>query len=140
LIKGENMESQPTENEQWAVIDLMGHAQTSGRISRPADWGGLLRVDVPDGDNYRTEYYGMASIYSIKLVSKEIASAYAHRTYDAVSYDSPIVTREQHENAVRRFEQRNQELQEELSELRRRLTAVRSLPEPLPLFQEEEQN
>ena len=51
-----------SDKEQWATIDLMGHAQTAGRISRPQDWGGLLRVDVPmqgeDGvETYRTEYY-----------------------------------------------------------------------------------
>src|SRR3990167_7851273 len=37
--------------EQWATVELMGHAQTSGRISRPSDCGGLLRVDVPLGKN-----------------------------------------------------------------------------------------
>lgn len=117
-----------TENEQWALVDLMGHAQTSGRISRPEDWSGLLRVDVPDGENYRTEYYGMASIYSIKLVSKEIACAYAHRSYDAISYDSPIVTREQHQNVVNRLERQNSILENQISELNRRLTAVHALP------------
>lgn len=119
-----------TENEQWATIDLMGHAQTSGRISRPADWGGLLRVDVPDGADgqYRTEYYGMASIYSIKLVSKEIACAYAVRQYDAVAYDSPIVTREQHQALVERYERANQQLQSQVNELNRRLTAIHALP------------
>lgn len=51
------------QNEMWATVELMGHAQTAGRISKPSEWGGLLRVDVPDGDSYRTEFYGMAAIY-----------------------------------------------------------------------------
>ena len=53
--------------EMWAVIELMGHGRTAG-IIRTSDLGGLLRVDVPIEDGYRTEYYGEAAIYSIKVV------------------------------------------------------------------------
>ena len=119
-----------TENEQWAVIDLMGHVQTSGRISRPTDWSGLLRVDIPDGPDggYRTEFYGMAAVYSIKLVSKEIAIAFAKREYDSVAYDAPIVTREQYEEAITRMERANNQQLRTIAELERRLTAIRALP------------
>jgi hypothetical protein len=112
---------------QWATVDLMGHAQTAGRIEMA---GGLLRVDVPEGENYRTEYYGMTAIYSIKIVSEEIARAYAHRTIDVMAYDAPIVTREQHLAAMRQFEQREERLQYRVQELERRLTMVNALPEP----------
>lgn len=116
-------------NEQWATVDLMGHVQTAGRILME---GGLLRVDVPDGESYRTEYYGMTAIYSIKIVSEEIARAYVRRTPDIVAYDQPIVTREQHQSVVRHLEQNAYELQHQVNELTRRLTTINSLPAPAP--------
>ena len=65
--------------EQWAIVELMGPCQTAGKISWPGDCGGLLRIDVPIDGTYRTEYYGMAAIYAVKLVSETIAKAYAVR-------------------------------------------------------------
>ena len=119
-----------SDNEQWATIDLMGHAQTAGRISRPDDWGGLLRVDVPlKGREYRTEYYGMAAIYSIRLVSEEIARAYAAPVQASLAYDAPIVTREQHEAAMRRAQERVGTLESRIRVLEGRLVAVKALPE-----------
>jgi len=125
------------ENEMWATVELMGHAQTSGRISRPSDWGGLLRVDVPLGDGYRTEYYGLAAIYSVKIVSEDIARAYARPSHDVVAYDTPIITREQHQKAINDLERCLHAARNEAEELRRRLTSVNALPagksEPDPL-------
>lgn len=63
-------------NDMWAIVELMGHGLTAG-IIRKSDLGGLLRVDVPINDGFRTEYYGEQAIYSIKVVSEEIARAYA---------------------------------------------------------------
>lgn len=118
-------------NEMYAIVELMGHGQTAGRISKPADWGGLLRVDVPEGDGYRTEYYGISAIYSVKMVSEEIARAYStKRSHAIVSYDTPIVTREQHLDTVDKLEQQNRLWRDKVMELERRLTAVRALPEP----------
>lgn len=116
-------------SEQWATVDLMGHAQTAGRITME---NGLLRVDVPDNsDGYRTEFYGMAAIYSIKIVSEEIAKAYVKQTYEVEAYDAPIVTREVYRAAVNRLEDANYKLQHEINELRRRLTTINSLPAPV---------
>jgi len=118
-------------SDMWATVELMGHAQTAGRISRPADFGGLLRVDVPIDDGlFRTEFYGMTAIYAIKIVSEEIARAYVKPVRGVISYDAPIVTREQHESAVRAMEEHNYRLRDKIQELERRLTAVRALPEP----------
>jgi hypothetical protein len=119
-------------NEQWATVELMGHAQTAGRISRPSDWGGLLRVDVPTGPNgeYRTEFYGLPAIYSIKLVSEEIARAYAMPHHKSIAYDAPIVTREQHQAAVSKLERDLYRHQEHIRALENRLTAVNALPAP----------
>jgi hypothetical protein len=115
------------ENEQWATVDLMGHAQTAGCIAME---NGLLRVDVPSGDGFKTEYYGMAAIYSIKIVSEEIARAYSHVSRDVYAYDTPIVTREQHQTAVDRMEQQNTALRQQIDELSRRLTSANALPAP----------
>jgi hypothetical protein len=118
--------------EVWATVELMGHAETAGRISRPADWGGLLRVDVPlDADGaFRTEYFGLAAIYSIKIVSEEIARAYARPQRGMIAYDAPIITRDQYESAVRQMNMKNNQLVHENDELRRRLTSVNALPAP----------
>ncbi len=115
-------------NEQWAVVELMGHARTAGRISRPGDMGGLLRVDVPVDATFRTEYYGMASIYSVKLVSEEIARAYAERQPEAVEYDAPIVTKAQYTQMQERAESALSNARRQIDELQRRLTAVNALP------------
>jgi hypothetical protein len=114
-------------NMQWALVDLMGHVQRVGRISRPGDWGGLLRIDVPYGETYRIEYYGMTAIYSVKLVSEEIARAFAVRQPDVIEYDAPIVTRAQHQAALYQIEQRLQRYADENNELKRRLTAINAL-------------
>lgn len=117
--------------DMWATVELMGHAQTAGRISRPSEWGGLLRVDVPtENGDYRTEFYGIPAIYSIKLVSEEIARAYATPARAIIAYDTPIVTREQHEQVTRQMDRENSRLRLEIRELRDRLTAVKGLPEP----------
>jgi len=115
------------QQEQWATVDLMGHAQTAGRIAME---NGLLRVDVPNGDTYRTEFYGMAAIYSIKIVSEQIARAYGHVSHDIVAYDTPIVTREQHQAVVGRLESEQYRLREQVRQLERRLIAVNALPAP----------
>jgi hypothetical protein len=129
--------SENTENvEMWATVELMGHAQTAGRISRPSDWGGLLRVDVPVNGDYRTEFYGLAAIYSIKVVSEQIARAYAQPSRSVVAYDTPIVTREMHQAAMRRAEEQSDTLRQRINVLERRLiavaqdNAVKELPEP----------
>lgn len=118
-------------NDQWATVELMGHAQTAGRISRPSDWGGLLRVDVPgtNGD-YRTEFYGMSAIYSVKLVSEEIARAYAQPQYDAHEYDAPIIPREVHQAKLAEAHREANRWQMQVTELQRRLTAINALPAP----------
>lgn len=117
-------------SDQWAIVELMGHVQTAGRISRPSDWGGLLRVDVPEGDGYRTEFYGMAAIYCVKLVSEQIARAYAQPAHETREYDAPIVSREQHQAALRAERATSDRYAAQVQELQRRLTAINALPAP----------
>lgn len=122
------MSDEKNQVNMWAVVELMGHGRTAGVI-KTSDLGGLLRVDVPVEEGYRTEYYGESAIYSIKVVSEEIARAYALPDRDIMAYDEPIVPRAQYEEALRISNRKNNQLQRELQETQRRLTAVNALPE-----------
>ena len=113
--------------EMWAIVELMGHGLTAG-IIRTSDLGGLLRVDVPVEETYRTEYYGEAAIYSIKVVSEEIARAYARPEREIAMYDEPIVPRHQYEDALRKSRQEIDGLRHHVQVLEDRLTVVHSLP------------
>lgn len=122
-------EEETTLSEQWGTVELMGHGQTAGRISRPTEWGGLLRVDVPTGDGgYKTEFYSMNAIYAVKFTSEEIARAFVVPDERIYSFDTPIVTRAEHNAAVSRVERENNQLRFEMGVLERRLTAVHGLP------------
>jgi hypothetical protein len=113
--------------EMWAVVELMGHGRTAG-IIRTSDLGGLIRVDVPVDEGYRTEYYGEAAIYGIKVVSEEIARAYALPSRDILAYDEPIVPRADYEKALQIARSNAGDMQRTIDELTRRLTAVTALP------------
>lgn len=117
-------EIQTQASDQWAIVELMGHGVTVGRISRPGDWGGMLRVDVPDGEAYRTEFYGISALYAVRLVSEEIARAYAKPVHRAVSYNSPIVTREQYDSDMGEMRNRLQRAIDSGRAARRQLTAT----------------
>jgi len=119
-----------SKNEIWAIVELMGHAQTAG-IIKTSDLGGLLRVDVPTGDGFRTEYYGAQAIYAIRVVSEEIARAFAIPEREICTYDSPIVPRAHYEEALRKARNQNESLIHEIDVLQKRLTRVNSLPESL---------
>jgi len=118
--------------DQWAIVELMGHAQTAGRVTRPSEWGGLLRVDVPDGESneFRTEFYGISAIYALRFVSEEIARAYGQRNYAVRSYNEPIVTRADHERVVEDLEAKLSRSERAIGILERRLAVVDALPAP----------
>jgi len=123
------IESKSQKNvEVWAIIELMGHGQAAG-IIKPSDLGGLLRVEVPIEDGFRTEYYGEQAIYAIRIVSEEIARAYAIPDREIRSYDIPIVPRAEFEQALQKSREQNNQLKDEINILQRRLTAVNALPE-----------
>jgi hypothetical protein len=116
-------------NDMWAVIELMGHDITAG-IIRPGDLGGLLRVDVPIEDTFRTEYLGEGSIFRIRIVSEEIARAYAKPEKGIISYDQPIVPRSEYEKALQQSRNNIQKLENKIQVLTQRLTTANSLPAP----------
>lgn len=114
-------------NESWAIVDLMGHVELAGRITKPGDYGGLWQIDIPEGDTFRTEFFGSQSVYRIRMVSEEIARAYAPR-HEVIEYSAPIITREEHESAMQRARDEFHRIQRENEELRRRLASVNALP------------
>jgi len=116
--------TEQSNTDQWAIVEIMGHIRTAGKISRPGDWGGLLRVDVPLDGSYRTEYYGMAAIYSVKLVSKEIAMAYANEPSPVISYGAPIVTREQYQELQDKAERQILKLNDVIYKLQHQLSGT----------------
>lgn len=120
-----------TKTEVWAIVELMGHAQTAG-IIRTSDLGGLVRVDVPMGEGFRTEYYGSQAIYAIRIVSEEIARAYALPEREICSYNVPIVPRAEFEEALQKARRLNENQAHQIEVLQTRLTTVNSLPEQLP--------
>ena len=117
-------------NEMWAVVELMGHGQTAGLI-RKSDLGGLLRIDVPCGEEgFRTEYYGEQAIYAIRIVSEEIARAYALPEREICGYNEPIVPRAQFEEALKKLRDELDSMAHQNRVLQERLTTINSLPGP----------
>jgi len=120
----------PPPSDTWAVAELMGHLTLAGRLTKPGELGGLWQIDIPEGDAFRTEFFGSPSVYRLRIVSEAIARAYARPGHAVVEYDAPIVTRDQHEDAMERARANYERVALENEELRRRLTAVNALPPP----------
>ncbi len=117
-----------SENESWAIVELMGHVTLAGRVTKPGEYGGLWQIDVPEGDSYQTQFFGSQSVYRIRMVSEEIARAYVRPSHAIIEYDAPIVTREEHMEAMHQAEREFYRVKSENDELRRRLTSVSVLP------------
>jgi hypothetical protein len=117
------------QGEMWAVVELMGHDVTAG-IMRPCEIGGLMKLDVPVDDGFRTEFIGPGAVFRIRIVSEEIARVYARPERGIVAYDTPIVPREIYEQALQKARNENEDLLHKISVLSRRLTDINSLPAP----------
>jgi hypothetical protein len=111
-----------SENESnWGIVELMGHKTVSGRIQKSEMLGKpMLRIDVPETSAYPefTQFYGDSAIYCVTFTSEEVARLAAEQCQiNPVSVYCPdLVTVKEHKQIVR--------------ELKRRLYAARSLPEP----------
>lgn len=65
---------------QWAMVELMGRRIVFGRVTEAQIFGsGMMRVDVPEGEEFRTFYYSPAALYCITPVTEELARAGAVR-------------------------------------------------------------
>lgn len=73
-VDDERAESSP--DEQWAIVELMGHVTIIGRITEQAFAGApMLRIERPDG---RIQRVSAASLYRVTdCTPGEAATAYA---------------------------------------------------------------
>ena len=66
----------PRPFEQWAMVELMGRRIVFGRVTETQMFGaGMMRIDVPDGEEFKTFYYSPAALYCITPVTEELARA-----------------------------------------------------------------
>ncbi|MEM1043517.1 MAG: hypothetical protein AAGI91_12920 [Bacteroidota bacterium] len=74
--------------DQWAVVELMGHQQTVGRVTEAQFPAGFVRIDVfdtdpgPEGKDASpvfTRVVAPSAVYAINPVSREIAIGLSKR-------------------------------------------------------------
>lgn len=65
--------------ESWAILEMMGHIRTAGKVSEETRFGAVLgRCDVPGPDDtWTTFYFGGSSIFRVTPCSEEAARAVA---------------------------------------------------------------
>lgn len=120
--------------ETWAVIELMGHVTTAGRIAR-SDFG-LIRVDIPavDGRPAMTQEYGPGAVYRITYCTEETARRVLRDAYrppvplalrlpdgddiefDPYDYDADVDPEDEAEPDYEDFSPENEALEAELAE------------------------
>lgn len=67
----------------WAIVELMGHRQRAGQVKEVEQFGAkMLRIDIPAGEAFVTEFYGGASIYALRPSSEEVARRVAAQLGD----------------------------------------------------------
>jgi len=67
--------------EAWGLVELMGHQRVAGRLSeQPVGGGNMLRVDIPNGETFRTAYYGASAIYAVHITDEAAARKLAGDT------------------------------------------------------------
>jgi hypothetical protein len=78
--------------QQFAVVEMMGHRKVAGAIKQSElAPGALIRVDVfgSDGHIDRTEHIGTSAIYDITIVTEQVAkaTAIAHAPEPSFAFD-----------------------------------------------------
>lgn len=120
----EAREKARADRHSWAIAELMGHVALAGRITKPGEYGGLWQIDIPEGETFRTEFFGSQAVYRIRIVSEDIARAYARPGHEIIAYNAPIITREEHEAVVEKARETIVTLRDRIDQLQR------ALPEP----------
>jgi len=60
--------------EAWGLVELMEHQRMAGKLSeQPVGGGNMLRVDIPNGETFRTAYYGASAIYAVHITDEAAA-------------------------------------------------------------------
>ena len=64
--------------QDWAIVELMGHRRRAGLVSEVERFGTkLLRIDIPIGatETSVTEFYSGSAIYAFRPCSEDVARA-----------------------------------------------------------------
>lgn len=72
--------------KDWGILELMGHRRLAGIITE-AQLGGasFLRIDIPDGDKFTTQFYSPQAVYCITPTTERVA-----REVAKVSASAPV--------------------------------------------------
>lgn len=66
--------------DSWAVVEMMGHRRTAGRLTEVELFGGKMgRLDIPDGEGFTTMFFNASSVYCITPTTEELARGVAAR-------------------------------------------------------------
>jgi len=72
------------EQEYWAVVELMGYVRMAGKVSEVERYGAkCVRIDIPDGAGFKTQFFGGASLYRETPCTEEVGRAIAARCMPA---------------------------------------------------------
>ena len=84
------------EPETWAIIELMGRQVVSGRVSGDTRFGsGLLRIEIPLGGEFVTQYINPAvAIFRMTIVDELAARAKQRRSVTDVGVTIEILEKE----------------------------------------------
>jgi hypothetical protein len=68
----------------WTILELMGHRRLGGLVREDTLAGAkVLRVEIPDGDGFTTQFYGGGALYCVTPTTEELARAVAARNRPA---------------------------------------------------------
>jgi len=84
-----SIETTPPPFEGWAILEILGHRTRPGYVKEVEMFGGkLVRVDIPvkdaDIEGHVTEFYGCASIYSMRPATEDVVKEAAYREWGGV--------------------------------------------------------
>lgn len=86
---------------EWAVLELMGHRRLAGLVTEEERFSTkLIRIDIPQGDGFTTQWYSASALYCMTPTTEEIARNVArsnqpapvHRWELPAPATSPVVT------------------------------------------------
>lgn len=67
----------------WALVEIMGHRRRAGLCQEVDLFGSKqLRIDIPAGDGFVTEFYGGSAIFAFRPATEEVARALADQIGD----------------------------------------------------------
>lgn len=83
-MQSPNPPTTQTAPNQWAIIELMGHVRTAGRVSKDTEFNTpLIRLDVPvkgKDTEFVTQYINSSSLYRMTMCEEKIARAFAEQS------------------------------------------------------------